>query len=340
MIPHSRPCLGEEEVEAVTRVVRSGIVAQGPEVQALERELANRWSCSEAVALAHGTAALHLALLGAGARPGRSVLIPSYSCVSLLQAVTYPGAEACLVDCREGSPQMDEEAALARLKPATVAAIVPHLLGGRAEVSRLCRQLPTIEDCTHNFGTFLPLQGVAAAVSFFATKMVAGGEGGALVTDSAPLAESARDRRNYDEKAEFEERFNYKMTDLSASLLRVQLARLDGFLQRRRQLAEFYRDALSDVPGLEIPADESGQTYYRFVVLCPDAERLIASLASHGVAARRPVFQLIHRYVGLPDELFPHAVNWWQRCVSLPLYPALSDQEAETVVAAIRKACR
>lgn len=330
MIPHSRPLLGDEEVQAVAAVTSSGMLAGGRQVEAFEQELAHTENLPYAAAVAHGTGGLHLSLLALGIGPADKVLIPSYSCVSLLNPVAYTGAQPVLVDCLPDTPDMDLRAALqmARADSRIRAAIVPFMLGRTQDVSELAQHLSVVEDATHTLGSPLPLRGQARVFSFFATKMLAGGEGGAVVTRNRELDATVRDLRSYDEREDWKPRFNCKMTDLSASILRVQLKRLPDFLARRRQLAQLYS---------QLPYTLPNETNYRFILLVPgSADDLMHRLQARGVNARRPVFRNLHRYLNLPDADFPHAQDFWERALSLPCYPALSDAEAERVLEVVR----
>lgn len=342
-IPHSRPLLGAEEEAAALRVLRSGRLAQGPEVAALEAEAAAALGTRYAVALAHGTAALHLGLLGLGARPGSTVLLPSYACTSLLNAVLLAGAAPILVDCAPGSADMDLHDAADRLRPDTVAALVPHLFGRPLDVRSLERHVPVLTDGTHAPGATVrgrpaARQGQACAFSFYATKMMAAGEGGLLATDRAALARLARDLRSYDEKPDYRLRFNYKMTEVAAAVLRVQLRRLPEFLARRRAISGIYRRELGHL--LEAPETTAGEVPYRFPAWVP-ARRLpglLEALRREGVGAARPVFRPLHRYLDLPAREYPRAERAWRQIVSLPLHPSMSDAEVDQVVLAVRRA--
>jgi len=329
-IPHSRPLIGDEEARAAAEVVASSMLAEGPEVAALEQALADFEHLPHAAAVAHGTGGLHLSLLALGIGPGDRVLIPSYSCVSLLNPVAYAGAEAVLLDTLPDSPDVDLQQALALAEQdrSIRAAIIPHIFGRRQPLSRLTERLAVIEDSTHSLGADWPLEGATRVVSFFATKMLAGGEGGVVLTRRRELDQAVRDRRSYDEREDWIARYNCKMTDLSATILRVQLRRLPAFVERRRSLARYYAENL---PYALAPTPE--QVPYRFVLLLPQAvDEIMARLQERGIGARRPVFRNLHRYLGKPDEQFPHAQSFWERALSLPLYPALTDEQARRVV--------
>ena len=339
-IPHSRPLLGVEEAAEAQRVVLSGMLAQGPEVAALESELAIATRLTRVAALAHGTGALHLGLLALGARPGKEIILPSYSCVSLLNAVAYTGATPVLVDCCQDVPDIDVGSALASQTDATCAVVVPHLFGRAVALKPLKGVIPILEDGTHGIGNAAVGQiGVACAYSFYATKMLAGGEGGALATRSRKIEAFARAHRSYDFCPHWVPRYNYKMTDLAAALLRVQLGRLPAFLARRHQLAVFYRRSLEGIPGLILPVPQKGEIHYRFVVRIPGKplDEVVAALREFHVGANRPVFQPLHQALRVSAKRYPNSQMWWREALSIPLYPALTDDDASRVVAALRR---
>lgn len=342
-IPHSRPLLGPEEEQAALRVVRTGQLAQGPEVAALEEEVARGAGLAQAVALAHGTAALHLGLLALGAEPGRAVLVPAYGCASLLNAITLTGARPLLIDCRPGTPDPDLEAAAAQIQEDTAAALIPHLFGRPLGLGPLDRRVPVLGDATHAPGARwrgrpIARQGRATAWSFYATKMLCAGEGGVLASDRPGILRQARDLRAYDERFPWKLRFNYKMTELSAAILRVQHRRLGELLARRQALADFYRRELSGLSRARLLDPVPGEVPYRFVIRTAAAGPLVRQLRGQGIGAARPVFRPLHHFLGLPRRAFPHAEAAWRTLVSLPLYPGLGDLEAERVVRAARAA--
>ena len=196
-----------------------------------------------------------------------------------------------------------------------------------------------IEDCAQALGAELDdgrpagSRGALAVCSFYATKMIAAGEGGAVAGPAALIAR-VREARDYDERATLAPRTNAKLTDIAAALARGQLARLDAFIARRRALAARYRAGLAGVPA-RLPADAGRRhVYHRFVLgLDRDPGAVLEALAARGVAARRPVFRPAHRALGLDG--FPEADRLWAESLSIPCYPALTDDEAERVLRAV-----
>ncbi len=342
MIPHSRPTLAEEDAQAVARVVRGGGLAQGPEVDAFERALAARLGVEDAAAVASGSAALELALRGLGIGDGDDVLIPSYVCDALHHAVTRCAAVPVLVDADPATLSLSPLDAKRRVTARTRAVIVPHAFGLAADLESFAALgVPIVEDCAQALGAVVegrPVgsRGQAAVCSFYATKLLTTGEGG-LVAGARALVAGVRAARDYDERIDLAPRFNYKLTDLQAALGRSQLARFDAFLARRRAIAARYRGRLAGLP-CRVPADAgSRHVYHRFVI---EIERpidgVIAALERRGVAARRPVFRPIHRALKLGG--YPEAERLWARALSLPCYPALSDDDVDTVAAALAAA--
>jgi dTDP-4-amino-4,6-dideoxygalactose transaminase len=337
-IPHSRPTLGAAEADAAAEAVRSGYVAAGERTAAFERELAERVGLAGAVAVSSGTAALYATLKALDVGPGDEVLVPAFVCTALLHAVWATGAEPVVCDIAD--PYLfSSESARAHRADRTRAIILPHVFGTPAPVGPFLELgVPVIEDCAQSLGADCSgPRGVAAVFSFYATKMIATGEGGMVASDSAELLERVRDRIEYDKKSEAVHRFNLKFHDVAAAMGRVQLSRLDEFVARRRRIAERYDRALGGVPGLVVPA-AAGSVYYRYVVACGDPAGLIAGLRERGVDAARPVDPPLDRVTGTGG--CPASDRAWSRAVSLPIYPSLTDTEVGRVAGAVAELLR
>lgn len=347
MIPHSRPTIDAAAAQAAARVIRSGSLAQGKEVAAFEREVAQFLGRRHGVAVSSGTAALHLALLALGVRPGDEVLIPSYVCAALLQAVRYIGAKPVLLDVDPDELSFCPDEIRKKKSRHTRALILPHPFGFPLDLKPYQKiGVPIVEDCAQAVGAKLGGKrigraGLITVLSFYATKMLTTGEGGMLLSDDTALAQFARVRRVYDEKKEDLLAFNYKMTDFQAAIGRVQLRRLHEFLRRRKKIAAFYRKTLLKsnaeillpkiLPGVE-PA------YHRFVFRHTRAAGLIDALNRRGIGARRPVFKPLHHYLGLRG--FPGTDTLQRELVSLPIYPSLTAQEIHRIAATLQSLLR
>ena len=342
MIPHSRPTLDADDAERVARVIRSGHVAQGAEVDAFERELAARFGVAAAAVVSSGSAALELALRVLDVGPGADVLVPSYACDALHHCVTRCGAAPVLVDADPTTLSLSADDAKRRLTGHTRAAVVHHAFGLGVDLDAFAALgVPVVEDCAQALGAIVDgrpvgARGPVAVGSFYATKMLTTGEGGVLA-GPADLVARARDLRDYDERPDLVPRFNYKMTDMQAALGRGQLARLDAFIARRRAVAARYRERLAGAPCRLPPEAGARHVFHRFVVqVDAPVEAVIARMAAAGVAARRPVFRPLHRALGLSG--YPESERLWATCLSLPCYPSLTDPEVDAVATAFRRA--
>jgi len=344
VIPHSRPLLGVEETAAVAEVLRSGQLSQGPRVAELEAATAAvvgvapsaEQAGAHAVAVSSGTAALYVALEALGVGSGDEVLIPAFACTSLHQAVAHARATPRFVDCDPLSLNPDPIDAQRKLSSRTAACIVPHLFGLPADIDAFAAlDVPVIEDCAQTLGVSVndrPVgsSGVMTVCSFYATKLVAGGEGGMVVSSDRNLANRARSLRDCEQPDAPEAAFNFKMSDLHAAIARVQLAGLDGALRRRRVLASAYREALADT-AVDLPVESpSGHAWFRFTVGLrdQDVDSLIARCDRRGLSCRRPVGRLAP---GVDLDALPGCRSAWESRCSLPLYPALTEDEARQV---------
>lgn len=345
-VPHSRPTVGEAEASALTAVVASGRLAQGPQVQAFERAMAELLGVRGGVAVGSGTAALEVALLALGVGPGDEVLLPTYVCAAPWLAVTRVGATPTLVDIEPQSYAIDPDAVRKALSLRTQAIIVPHLFGLPADLTALQSfGVPLIEDCAHTIGALergrpVGSVGRVTVCSFYATKLLCTGEGGMVLSNDAELLEKGRALREYDAGACLDPHaFNRKMTDLQAALGLAQVGRFRELVRRRAVIAARYRASLDGL-GLTLPNVPDGRThiYYRYVVRTPEAagslDGLIARLEERGVQCRRPVFRPIHRYLG--EAGFSAGDDAHARALSLPIYPSLTDAEADVVIQALR----
>ncbi|MHB8910444.1 MAG: DegT/DnrJ/EryC1/StrS family aminotransferase [Syntrophales bacterium] len=337
MIPHSRPTLDQDEVAAAARVLVSGQVAQGDEVRRFERTLASLIGAADAAAVSSGTAALHLALLALEIGAGDEVVIPSFVCPALLNAVRYVGAVPVLADIDGETFNIGVRDLAQRLTGKTKAVIVPHMFGLPADIREIVALgVPVIEDCAQSLGSScggVPAGsfGVLTVFSFYATKVICTGEGGMIAARDLRLIDRIRDLRDYDEKVDGRLRYNYKLTDLQAAMGVVQLRKLPAFIGRRRAIARQYDEFLQEYP-VSLPArlPDREQIHYRYIIRTERLQELLDAGVEAGISYRRPVFKPLHHYLGLDG--FPETEAAFRRAVSLPLYPALSDAEVQTIL--------
>jgi len=343
MIQHSRPWIVEEDVAAVAATLRSGRLAGGEQVSEFERELARAVGQRGGVATSSGTAALHLALLALGVGEGDEVVLPSYACTAVLNAVGHTRASAVLCDVDPDTGNLDPAAARSRLTRRTKAVIVVHLFGHPADLDGVMElDVPVIEDCAQALGARwrgrpVGSVGTISVFSFYATKVISTGEGGMACSSSEKLLERMRALRDYDNRDEYEVRYNYKMSDIQASLGLTQLSRLPAAIARRLRLAARYDAAFAGV-GVPPPVRDarSDPIYYRYVVQVEDVARVEAEFGARSVECKRPVYLPLHRYLNGRAPALLGAEAIYRRALSIPLYPALRDEEAEWVAEVAR----
>lgn len=349
MIPHSRPSIEAEDIQAATDVLRSRHLAQGAAVAQFERGVAAYLGLLGGVAVNSGTVALEVALRVLGIGPGDEVILPSYVCAAPWLAVQRVGAIPRLVDIELETFSIDPRAVREALTSKTRAVIVPHLFGLPANLQELERLgVPIIEDCAQTLGAReqgrpVGSVGLLTVCSFYATKLICAGEGGMVLSRDEALLERARMLREYDGAPSLNPAAtNLKMTDLQAAVGVAQLERLPSFLERRVCLAHEYH-AVLEGNGVVRPVVPVGRShvYYRFVVRIPDFDanldgfgEVIARFEERGVQCRKPVFRSLHRYLGL--EGFPASEEAERTALSIPLYPALTDQEVAQILTALR----
>jgi len=343
-IPHSRPSLSREEIKAVSSVLRSGQLSQGPKVKEFEKRIALYVGKKEAVAVSSGSAALHLSLLALGVKTKEDeVILPSYVCPAVLNAVYQAGGNPVIVDIDPKSYNISAWASKKVITRRTRAIIVPHMFGCPADMEELIKLgIPIIEDCAQSIGATFKGRlagsfGLVSIFSFFATKVLTSGEGGMVLSDSQELIEKIKDLRDYDERDSYLVRYNYKITDIQAALGLVQLARLEKFISRRKEIAIRYFEEFGKCR-LDLPIWKEGKEhiYYRFVIKArEEASSYLEKLQKKKIICRRPIYLPLHVYLNLSG--FPHTTEAWQKAISIPLYPTLTEREIEKIVATIKE---
>jgi perosamine synthetase len=368
MIDLAKPSLDAEEEEAVHRVLRSGWLVQGPEVEAFEKDLARLHQVSHAIAVSSGTAALHVAALVLGIGPGQALFVPSFAWPSAPNTAARTGARVVFVDVLPGTYNLDPADLRRRLqechrqKWGAPRLIVPvHQFGLAAEmdeVMAIASEFSTevLEDAACALGATyrgspVGRKGRLGVLSFHPRKAVTTGEGGAILTDDTDLAERCRQWRNHgqvlrDGKRDFVvSGLNYRLTDLQAAIGRVQLRKLPAILQRRRDLAARYRAGLDGIPGFALPqhaAEHTWQTYMAVVPQGRSRDRIQQELASRGIGAAPGsvaghCLQVYKDTLGYREDNLPVSRLLQERGLALPLHARMTDEEADTVVRETRQ---
>jgi dTDP-3-amino-3,4,6-trideoxy-alpha-D-glucose transaminase len=317
--------------EAVQRVLDSGRFLDGPELAAFEHEWAAYTGSAFAVGVGSGTDALRLTLVALGVGAGDEVIIPAFTAIPTIAAVCAAGATPVPVDVDDRTAALDLDAAAAAVTPRTRAIIVVHLYGRPVPLPEL--GLPVIEDAAHAHGALRGVGGVAVAYSFYPTKNLGGiGDGGAVLTDDAGLAERVRRLRSHGREGELHTEIstNSRLSELGAAALRIGLVSLDSGNARRREIAAAYRAA---APDLGWQREHPDHVHHLCVARIEDRDGFRAA-APFGTGVHYPLAVTDEpAYSGFAREPVPRAQAWAGECVSLPCYPGLSDQELEWICA-------
>ena len=369
------PSVGEDEVEAAARVLRSGWLTTGPETMKFEAEFAPYVGAKHAIACASGTAALHLALRALGVSAGDEVITSPYTFVASSEVILYTGATPVFVDVDPRTLNIDPAAVAAAVTPRTRAILPIHIAGYPCDMGPIMdvaakHGLGVVEDAAHALpadyrGKRIGSIGTATAFSFYATKNLTTGEGGMVTTDDADIAARMRVLRLHGISGDAWKRYTqegtwyyevtdvgykYNLTDIQAAIGRVQLAKLDALDAVRRRLDRRYREALADAP-LVLPPDEDDEhrsALHIFIVRI-DPERTSRTRDEVIAALRRdrigtsvhfiPVH--LHPYyqsLGFRKGMFPNAERGYEAAVTIPFYPAMSDATADRVLSSLRSA--
>jgi dTDP-4-amino-4,6-dideoxygalactose transaminase len=339
MIPHSKPSIDQEDMKAVSKVLASGKIAQGEKVKEFEEAMAKYVGTKFGVAVSSGTSALHLALCALGVGSTDEVILPSYVCSSPYFAVLHANAIPKLADIKLSDLNISSGSARGQLSRKTRAIIVPHMFGNPAELDDLREiGIPVIEDCAQSLGAQYRGHQVGSLTelsvfSFYATKMITSGEGGMALTNNRQLYTRIMKLRDYDRKTLTPVKYNYKMTDLQAALGLSQLNKLPVFIRRRREIAARYSELLSAYDIDTPPTNPHKRpVFYRYVVRLRKAEQIQKIMRRNGVICEKPVSKPLHRNLEAKRFDCPNSDKAFAECLSIPIYPNLSEDEIRYVL--------
>jgi perosamine synthetase len=354
-IPSARPVIGDREIEAAVRVLRSGMVVQGPEVAAFEHEFSDLVDGRHCVAVNSGTSALQLALLAMDLGPGDEVIVPSFSFAATANAVRLAGATPVFADIEAGSFNLDPEAVAAAIGPRTVAIMPVHLYGHPAAMDRIMEladrhSLAVVEDAAQAHGAALAGKpvgafGLAGCFSFYPTKNMHSLEGGMITTADAGFARTLRLLRNQGMEQRYANEIvgaNMRLTDVAAAIGRVQLSQLEGWTEQRRANAKFLD---SRITGAVTPpvSDGAKHVYHQYTVrVAGDRDGAQERLKELGVGSAVYYPTPIHKlkpYLtedGKPgDWHLPETDRAAAEVLSLPIFPSLTPGELDRVADAV-----
>jgi len=376
VIPYSSQWIEKEDIEAVVSVLRSDRITQGPRIEEFERAVADYTSSPFAVAFSSGTAALHAACAAAGVGPGDEIITSPVTFVASANCAVYLGATPVFADIDPESLTLDWREAARKVTNRTKALIPVDFSGSPCDLDEINalaveKGLVVIEDAAHALGADYKGRRIGSLadmtiLSFHPVKHITTGEGGMVLTNDEKLRDRLRLFRSHgitrdagklarpsegDWYYEMQELgFNYRITDIQCALGLAQLKRLDRFVCRRREIALQYTEAFASVPSLVLPREtaEVRSSFHLYVLQLP---------IEHLKGGRRAVFDaLVERKLGvnvhyIPVHLqpyyqrcwgyrqgdFPIAERYYERAISIPLYPRMTDEDVQYVINSVRE---
>ena len=349
MIQIASPQIGKEEREAVDRVLRSGIIAQGPEVAKFEEEFAKVCGVKYAVAACNGTTAGHLVMLASGIGPGDEVITTPFTFFATASVVMMAGAKPVFVDVEDDGFCLDPKKVESAITDKTKAIHPVHLYGELADMPSFIEiaekhNLLLIEDsaqahCANswegNAGSF----GKAGWFSFYPTKNMTTSEGGIITTNDEEFANKCKIIRAHGMSAQYQHTefgYNYRMTDISAAIGREQLKKLPNFNLRRREIAEMYNSELSDL--VITPKNRRGHVFHQYTIRSSARDELRDFLMNREINTGIYYPSLLYNYQSMAayQSSCPNAENLINEVLSLPVHPALSNSDVFEVISSIK----
>ncbi len=373
---YGKQWVSEEDAQIVAKVLTGPLITCGPKVEEAERLLEKYTGAKHAVVCSNGTAALHCACIAAGVGPGDEVITTPITFAASANCALYCGARPVFADINPETYNIDPASIEAHITDKTKAVVAVDFTGQAVELNKIkeiCEKhgLILIEDAAHSIGTAYNGKMVGSIAdmttfSFHPVKTVTAGEGGAILTNDDELYKKlvlahAHGITHEDELFEdaphegpwyYEQislGYNYRMTDFQAALLISQMGRIEEFKKRRKEIVERYNEAFSKVPGIivqkEIPESDTCRHLYiirlDFDKLSCTRREFFDAMSAENVQCQVhyvPVYWFpYYRHLGYEKGLCPNAEEVYKGIMSIPLYPRLTDEEVEDVIAAVTK---
>ncbi len=374
VLPYSKPLIDDDDIAAVTAVLKTDWLTTGPKVAEFEKAFADFVGVAEAVAVCNGTAALHAAMFALRIGKGDEVIVPTMTFAADANAVVYQGGTPVFVDCDPSTLLMDPIAVEAAITKNTKAIIAVDYAGQPCDYDALQwiaqkHGLPLVADACHSLGGTDKGRSVGSIAdlnvfSFHAVKPLATGEGGMITTNDKHLAALMRQFRNHGINSDHHERhktgswfyemaflgYNYRLTDIQCALGLAQLRHVPAWTVRRQAIAQIYDKAFTMIDGVTPLGKRSdvSHAYHLYVVLLHELkaprEDIYNALRAEGIGANvhyipvhlHPYYQ---EYFGTKKGQFPHAENAYERMLSLPIFAGMTDSDAADTVKAVEKVC-
>ncbi len=364
LIPIARPFLSDEEVEAVTEVLRSGILARGPKVKEFEERFAECIGRKHAIATSSGTSALHISNLLMGVSENSEVIIPPITFFATASTVLFCGGRPVFADVDPETYTLDPKSVKRRVTSMTRAILPVDLYGQTADYDAIQRiadknDLKIVEDACQAHGAAFNGKmagsfGDISSFSFYATKNITTGEGGIVLTDDDQIAERARLLREHGEETHYNHvllGYNYRMMEISAAIGIVQLRKMDEIVRRRQENARMLTEELENIKGLETPITGKGRvhSFYQYIIRVNkespvSREKLMEHLQKKGVGSRPsypiPLYeQPVLKNLRIAGQC-PEAERLLPQLLELPVHPHVVADDIQLIGKSIRECLR
>lgn len=347
----------KDEIDAgLEAVMNQCAFILGPNVAAFEQEAAAYLGVEHAIGVASGTDALLLSLLAAGIKAGDEVITTPFTFIATAEAIRYIGAKPVFVDIDPRTFNIDPALIEAAITDKTTAVMPVHLFGQPVDIQaiqKICeaRGLKLIEDCAQSFGARIQGQqtgsfGISAGFSFFPSKNLGGfGDGGLVTTQSAEIASQVKKLRNHGSEVRYYHDiigYNSRLDEMQAVILRIKLRHIEEFNQNRRRVARLYSELMADLPVTTPYEDGIGEhVYHQYTLLTDNRESIMDKLKEQGIASAVYYPIPLHKQKVFAEDQagvsLPVTESVAERCLSLPIYPELQNEDIERIVSVIRQ---
>lgn len=360
-IPIAKPLIGDEEINAVIEVLKSGMLASGKEVEAFEREFAEYLGAKYGIATCNGTTALDVALKALKIKEGDEVITTPFTFIASANSILFQGAKPVFADIDPKTFNLDPDDVLEKINNKTRAILVVHLYGQPADMKAFKEiaedyKLYLIEDCAQAHGAEFEGQKVGtfgdiAAFSFYPTKNMTTGEGGIVVTNNEELARRAELLINHGQTKKYlheELGYNLRMTNIAAAIGRIQLKKLDEWNAKRIENAKLLTEGIGKIKGLTPPYVDPRvkHVFHQYVIRVEDEfslsrDELLEKLRENGIgtAIHYPIpihWQPLYQKLGYPKDCCPNAIEASKKVLSLPVHPAVSREDIAYIIQTLK----
>ncbi len=345
MIPHNKPFLSKKSYQGVKKTFKSGWINYGEISKDTEKTLSNIIYKNEQSArlTVNGTSALFLALKVLGIKKDDEVIIPTYTCTALLNAINLLEARPVICDVSKKNLSFTKKLLIPHITKRTKAIIVVHTFGIPCKIKKIKElNIPIIEDCSQSLGskykdgTIVGSFGDISIFSFYASKLITGGIGGAITSPNPKIIELVDDYLNFDTPKTYKPRFNFLISDINASIILAGLKELNHLLVKKQKISNKYQSKIKSQYN-----SIKGQNHYRFLLkfeTYEDLEKCQNFLLTCGIKTILPIekFELLHNYLKLDKHSYPNAESIASRVLSIPIFPSLTPKEINYIKRSLR----